>query len=613
MLMTSSAADFDAFLAEQPPLRPAKKDDSQGLRCLGAELAFTHDLAGVYLTFDWLLAAQYDLNPAEIVGRSMAEIFGPVAVSPYLERVQRVSESLMPERFSYPFYYGEKYFLFDLVVSPILTASEELKTVLVMGRLLSQHSTMDAKLKSETEAGKLSLSLDLHQKLLSEIVGSMRRTLPPPTELYQKLLSRIARNIRRTLDLQTICQQTVSGLGQALSASRCVICLYNNSTLPMRVAAEYSLPGLSSVLDVELPIFSNSCLKKAFSSREPIFAENSGESIFGEKSALAIATCYQDRPNGLICLIQCDQTRTWSSAEVEFIRELADQVGTAIAHATLYQKLEVARTAAEEASRLKSEFLANTSHELRTPLNGMIGFLKLIMDGMADDPEEEEEFLQEAHRAALHLLNLINDVLDLAKIEAGKMQLDFGPVKLEELLSAAEDLTKAQIQQKQLYFKVYKPGNYEGILVWGNYQRLLQVMLNLVGNAIKFTNEGGVTVYADVIRQKITIKEQEFPGMVRVRVCDTGIGVALDKQNRLFKSFSQVDSSRTRQYGGTGLGLAISQKLIEAMGGVVNFYSLGEGLGATVTFTVPLYQEPLINWNMDNIELPEEVKNLLME
>lgn len=612
MLMTSSA-DFDAFLAAQPPLTPATNDDSQGLRCLGAELAFTHDLTGVYLSFDWLLAAQYGLNPAEIVGRPMAEKFGPLAISPYLERVQRVSETLMPERFSYPFCYGEKYFLFDLVVSPILTASEELKTVLVMGRLLSQQSTTGEQDKGDTELRRLGFSLDIHQKLLSQIVGSMRRTLPPAAEFYQKLLSKIARNIRRTLDLQTICQQTVSGLGQALSTSRCVICLYKNSTLPMRVVAEYSLPGLSSVLDAELLIFSNSCLKKAFSSREPIVAENSKESIFGEKSALAIATCYQDRPNGLICLIQCDQSRTWSSAEIEFVQELADQVGTAIAHATLYQELEIARAAAEEASRLKSEFLANTSHELRTPLNGIIGFLKLIMDGMADDPEEEEEFLQEAHHAALHLLNLINDVLDLAKIEAGKMQVDFGPVKLEELLSAAEDLTKAQIQQKQLYFKMYKPANCQSILIWGNYQRLLQIMLNLIGNAIKFTNEGGVTVYADVIREKIAIKEQEFPGMVRVRVCDTGIGVALDKQNRLFKSFSQVDSSRTRQYGGTGLGLAISQKLIEAMGGGVNFYSLGEGFGSTVTFTVPLYQEPPINWNMDNIELPEEVKNLLKE
>jgi signal transduction histidine kinase len=116
----------------------------------------------------------------------------------------------------------------------------------------------------------------------------------------------------------------------------------------------------------------------------------------------------------------------------------------------------------------------------------------------------------------------------------------------------------------------------------------------LVGNAIKFTEEGGITLRVDVVRKKVVFQDQQFPGMVKVRVADTGIGVSLDKQDKLFQLFSQVDGSRTRQYGGTGLGLAISQKLVEAMGGEVNFYSLGEGLGSTVTFTVPLYQEPVM-------------------
>ena len=120
-------------------------------------------------------------------------------------------------------------------------------------------------------------------------------------------------------------------------------------------------------------------------------------------------------------------------------------------------------------------------------------------------------------------------------------------------------------------------------------------MLNLVGNAIKFTHEGGITISAEVVKKKVTVQNNERPGMVKIRVADTGIGVSLDKQDKLFQSFSQVDGSRTRQYGGTGLGLAISQRLVEAMGGVVNFYSLGEGLGSTVTFDVPLFQEPIMS------------------
>lgn len=121
-------------------------------------------------------------------------------------------------------------------------------------------------------------------------------------------------------------------------------------------------------------------------------------------------------------------------------------------------------------------------------------------------------------------------------------------------------------------------------MLYGDYQRLLQVMLNLVGNAIKFTPKGSVTVRADLLPGE--------PGMARIRVIDTGIGVSLEKQQKLFQAFTQVDGSTTRQYGGTGLGLAISQRLVQAMG-EIHFYSLGEGLGSTVTFTVPLYRQPL--------------------
>jgi signal transduction histidine kinase len=134
---------------------------------------------------------------------------------------------------------------------------------------------------------------------------------------------------------------------------------------------------------------------------------------------------------------------------------------------------------------------------------------------------------------------------------------------------------------------------------------LLQVLFNLVGNAIKFTHEGGITITAEVIEYPVFFQNQEFPGMVSIAVADTGIGVSLDQQDKLFQSFSQVDGERTRRYGGTGLGLAISQRLIESMGGEVNFYSMGEGLGSTVTFTVLLYQKPVMIFtpNSESLDL----------
>jgi len=355
------------------------------------------------------------------------------------------------------------------------------------------------------------------------------------------------------------------------------------------------------MLGLDLAIAKELGWTQALATLEPVVIERTSpdRDPYKRYSILVVATSYQDQPNGIISLQQCDRFRQWTSAEVEFIRELATHVGTAIAHATLYQELEEARMEAVALSRLKSEFLANTSHELRTPLNGIIGFLKLVLDGMVDDPKEQQEFIEEAHRSALHLLNLINDVLDIAKIEAGRMDLDLALIKVNELLEEVEHFTRVQVQEKGLTFTIQKAAYEDEIIVYGNYQRLLQVMLNLVGNAIKFTHEGGINISLGMIKQTLVFQNREFPGVVEFRVADTGIGVPIEKQDRLFKAFSQVDAGYTRQYGGTGLGLVISQKLVQTMGGTIKFYSLGEGLGSTVTFTVPLYQEPR-NMSMSN-------------
>ncbi|WP_008318886.1 ATP-binding protein [Leptolyngbya sp. PCC 6406] len=432
---------------------------------------------------------------------------------------------------------------------------------------------------------------------------------------YNRKLTQITWNIRRTLDLDTIWQQTVDGLGNLFAVDRGLICPYQPGATDLTVVAEYCQPHLSSWQGRSLPLAHHPCMRKALTTPQPMVEVwDTTVDEEGGRIMLVVATRYQEQPNALIIMHLADDA-AWSSEELDLVSELADQVGTAIAHASLFsesqslteelqavndslrqkhEELEEARRQAEEASRLKSEFLANTSHELRTPLNGMIGFLRLILDGMADDPEEQKEFLDEAHNSALHLLNLINDVLDIAKIEAGKMQIDMVPLNLRELLQAVENFTRPQAERKGLAFEISFPPTRDEIILQGNYQRLLQVILNLVGNAIKFTHEGSVTISAEVKLQKVTFQNQEWPGTVKISVEDTGIGVSLEKQDRLFQTFSQVDGERTRQYGGTGLGLAISQKLVEAMGGVVKFISMGEGLGSTVTFTVLLYQEPVL-------------------
>jgi len=609
---------------------------------LGAELVFTQDASGRYLSFYWQKAEQYNLTAEQIVDRPLSETLQPIAPAPYLDILQRALETLVPQRFSYPFCHAGQYFLFDLTLTPAIDSNGKAAKVLVMGRLLSDKPTDRPPDSPEFMLYRaLPSPSDAHQQMLLSASCIPGRSLPPYSEIDRKAISQIAQNLHKTLDVETIWQLTANSLGQVLNASRCIICSYkkdsknleassflasenhqnysaaaaelqqsiasecsppvspaqikNLQSKTLKVVAEYRQEPYSSMLGLELRAAEQPGWIQTLATLKPVAVDYASPTAdpFHRHSVIVAATSYEDQPNALICLHRCGSSPKWSPLELEFARELVAQVGSAIAHATLYQELEQARAEAVALSQLKSQLLANTSHELRTPLNGILGFLKLVVDGMADDPEEAHQFIEEAYRSAVHLLNVINDFLDVAKIEAGKMQLDLAPVKLGELLQQVEDFTRLQVQQKRLQFQIQKPAVEDDIILYGNYQRLLQVILNLTGNAIKFTGEGGIRISAEIIKKKVTVHNQQFPGMVKMRVADTGIGVSLDKQDKLFESFFQVDGDRTRQYGGTGLGLAISQKLVEAMGGTVNFYSMGEGLGSTVTFTVPLYQEPL--------------------
>ncbi|TAF05801.1 MAG: hybrid sensor histidine kinase/response regulator [Nostocales cyanobacterium] len=555
------------------------------LPTLTSELVYTQDGTGRYLTFDWQYSELLDFGHETIVDvLNDDEIFTPVDQVAYLERLDRILTTLVPEKIQCWFKCSQQLLELELTITPIMPRlSQSATTVLVMGRLLP--SQIDD--KAVNPAAKTPSQLEL-------VLGS--RTVPQVSVQYQKLLNKITRNIRRTLNLDIIWQQTVDSLGKTLTLERCIICPYQPNASKVQVIAEYHQPELDPLLGSEIEISSKPAFVQALATLEPMVIELPSQQNSQPQKFLLFATSYQDQANALLALSLSRECQFLTETELELTKELADQLGTAIAHATLYKELEDARQKAEEASRLKSEFLANVSHEIRTPLNGMIGFLKLILEGMADDPEEQHQFVSEAHQLSIHLLNILNDILDIAKIEAGKMELDCSPVKLNELFGDVENFTRPQAEMRSLSLQMQMPVTSDEIIVQGNYQRLLQVMLNLVGNAIKFTHEGGVTISADLVVKKSKSKSSKppAPGMVKVRVADTGIGVSLDKQDKLFQLFSQVDGSRTRHYGGTGLGLTISQKLIEAMGGEVHFYSLGEGLGSTVTFTVPLYQQPVL-------------------
>ena len=261
------------------------------------------------------------------------------------------------------------------------------------------------------------------------------------------------------------------------------------------------------------------------------------------------------------------------------------------------QELEVAWKEANVANQLKNEFLATISHELRTPLNAIIGCIRLVRDDCCDDRAEEVEFLQRADDAAIHLLNIINDILDISKIEKGELSVTMEPLDIRKPLQEAIEIQESAIEQKSL--ELYIKENPEMLMVEGDPGKLKQVFLNVISNAIRFTEVGSITIstrietasYEAMNGDSANGATAEDNGAIGSRtivsVKDTGIGIAPERQAKLFQPFVMVDGSTTRRYGGAGLGLAISRNLIELMGGSISLYSKGVGEGTTVEISLP--------------------------
>lgn len=254
-------------------------------------------------------------------------------------------------------------------------------------------------------------------------------------------------------------------------------------------------------------------------------------------------------------------------------------------------ELDLARREALEASRIKSEFLANTSHELRTPLNGIIGFTKLLLKSSLDT--RQREYLETIRYSAENLLNIINDILDFSKIEAGKLVLDNVPLNLRDLIEETLSMLAPSAFEKRLDLVLLYDNDVPADLV-GDPLRLRQILTNLISNGIKFTNSGHIAV-------RVSLSGAPGPrAPIKISVTDTGIGLSDAQQKQLFRAFAQADASTSRLFGGTGLGLAISKKLIEQMGGEIGVDSqLGQGSTFWFSVRLPVQANPLRQRSFD--------------
>lgn len=287
--------------------------------------------------------------------------------------------------------------------------------------------------------------------------------------------------------------------------------------------------------------------------------------------------------------IQATEINAFQRGDIAVLETLADQIAVAIDNARSYDLAQKAVAEMREIDRIKSQFLANMSHELRTPLNSIIGFSRVILKGI-DGPitEQQQQDLSAIYNSGQHLLGLINDILDLSKIEAGKMELAVEELNIGETINSVMSTAVGLVKDKPIKLKQDIAGDLP--TVRADPMRIRQVLLNLISNASKFTEEGSITVNANV---HVASNGQHE---IMVSVTDTGPGISPEDQKKLFQAFSQVDSSATRKTGGTGLGLSISHRLVQMHGGKIGVHST-TGKGSTFYFTIPLYHQPAIDRN----------------
>jgi signal transduction histidine kinase len=428
-------------------------------------------------------------------------------------------------------------------------------------------------------AGKLQESYADLEKKVEERTQQLAQSV---AEL--RALGEISQTVNSTLDLETVLNTIVSKATQLAGTEAGAIYVYDQSSREFRLRATYGMDEDLIAVIKDLHVDISDAVDALTDEHVPVQIADLKDAPPSRINDIMLRAGYRARllvplmaPDGAVgaLVVRRQQPGEFSKNTIDLLQTFGAQSVLAIQNARLFSEIGEKGRQLEVASQHKSQFLANMSHELRTPLNAILGYTELILDNIYGDiPDKARATLERIQANGKHLLGLINDVLDLSKIEAGQLTLSLADYSIKNVVHNVYGAVESLATSKNLALKVDLPKELPQ--AHGDERRLTQVLLNLVGNAIKFTDAGEVAIRTSVA-----------DGTYTVAVRDTGPGIAEQDQAKIFEEFQQADSSTTKQKGGTGLGLAIAKRIIEMHGGRLWVESKVDE-GATFSFTVPV-------------------------
>ena len=438
-----------------------------------------------------------------------------------------------------------------------------------------------------TELSESKLKLEEHSRTLEQKVEVRTQELARSVEEL-KALGEVSQVVSSTLNLKTVLSSIVRHAVQLSKTDAGTIYEFDEAeqVFVPRINYGVSAEFIEALRESGLRVGDKTVIGQAAKKRTPEQVADLADvpdyplpyvQKAGYRALLALPLLRENRLIGGL-IVRRKAAGEFPTPVVDLLQTFAAQSVLAIHNARLFHEIEEKGRELEIANKHKSEFLANMSHELRTPLNAILGYTELILDRIYGDvPEKIQEVLERLGKNGRHLLSLINDVLDLSKIEAGRLTLSLDEYSMGEVVQTVFTSVEALAAEKELELKVMVP--LDLTTGQGDEQRIAQVLLNLLGNAIKFTEEGEVRV-------EVTVSSETF----LVSVSDTGPGLSEADQKRIFKEFHQADGSSTREKGGTGLGLSIAKRIVEMHGGRIWVEST-IGKGSTFRFTLPVRVE----------------------